>query len=82
MIHWRRKWQPTPVSSPGENNEQYEKLKKKKKKGMTPENEPPGQKVPNLLLGKGKGELIVALQRMKCLGQSRRNVQLWMFLVV
>ena len=38
VIHWRRKWQPTPVSLPGENNEQHEKGKK----DMISENEPPG----------------------------------------
>ena len=32
MVHWRRKWQPTPVFLPGEPHDQYEK-----KKDMTPE---------------------------------------------
>ena len=32
VIHWKRKWQPTPVLLPGESQWQYEKTKKKKKK--------------------------------------------------
>ena len=28
VVHWRRKWQPTPVFFPGELHEQYDKVKK------------------------------------------------------
>ena len=28
MVHWRKKWQPTPVFLPGEPHEQYEKAKR------------------------------------------------------
>ena len=28
VVHWRRKWQSTPVFSPGEPHGQYEKVKK------------------------------------------------------
>ena len=45
---------------------------------------PPGLKVSNMLPGKSRGQLllIIALERMKQLGQSRNNAQLWMCLVV
>ena len=36
---------------------------------MTPEDEPPDLKVSSMLLGKSKGQLIIALERMKWLGQ-------------
>ena len=42
----------------------------KKQKDMTPENEPPGQKVSNMLLGKNRGQLQIAPERMKWLDQS------------
>ena len=42
----------------------------------------PGQKMSNMLLGKSGGQLLVAPERMKWLGQSRNNAQLWMYLVV
>ena len=57
----------------------------KKQKDMTLENEPPGQKVSNMLLGKRGGQLIITPVRMKKLGQSRNfflEAQLWMCLVV
>ena len=37
---------------------------------MTPENEPPGQEVSNMLLGKNREQLLAAPERMKWLGQS------------
>ena len=43
---------------------------------------PPGWKVSNMLLGKGGEQLIIAHERMKRLGQSRSDPQLWMCLVV
>ena len=42
---------------------------------------PPGQKVSSILLGKSKGKLLIAPERIKGLGQSR-NTQLWMCLGV
>ena len=35
-----------------------------------------------MLLGKSGGKLLIAPQRMKLLGQSRINTQLWMCLVI
>ena len=43
---------------------------------------PPHQKVSNMLLGKSRGQLLIAPERMKQLGQSRNNAPLWMYLVV
>ena len=43
---------------------------------------PPGLKVSNKLLGKSGGELPVAPEWMKRLGQSRCDTQLWMCLVM
>ena len=43
---------------------------------------PPGWKVPNILLGKNRGKLPKALERMKWLGQRKNNAQLWICLVV
>ena len=43
---------------------------------------PPGQEVSAMLLGKAGGKLVIAPVRMKCLGQSRKDAQLWMRLVV
>ena len=42
---------------------------------MTPENEPPGQEVSNMLLGKNRGQLLVAPERMKWLGQSGEELR-------
>ena len=43
---------------------------------------PPGQKVSNMLLGKSGGELLIAPEKMKGLGQSRSDTQLRMCLVM
>ena len=43
---------------------------------------PPGWKVPNILHGKNRGQLPIALERIKWLGQSENNPQLWMHLAV
>ena len=43
---------------------------------------PLGWKVSNMLLGKSGGQLLIALERKKWLGQSGNGVQLWMCLVV
>ena len=47
-------------------------------KYMTPKMSPPGLKVSNILLGKRGGELLRVPERMKQLGQSRNDTQLWM----
>ena len=50
---------------------------------MTPEDEhPQGQKVSNMLLGKSRGQLLIAPERMKRLGQSGKDAELWMYLVM
>ena len=54
----------------------------KRQKDMTPEDKPPGQKVFNMLLGKSEGQLLIVPVRMKHLGQSRNDAQLWVCLVV
>ena len=59
---------------PGEPHEWYEKAKRY--------DEPPSQKVFNMLLGKHGGQLLMTSGRMKQLGQSRSDTQLWMCLVV
>ena len=35
-----------------------------------------------MLVGKGRGQLLIGPERMKWLGQSRTSIQLWMSLVV
>ena len=54
----------------------------KMQKDMTLEDETPGQKVTNMLLGKSRGQLLIAPERMKRLGQNGNNTQLWICLVV
>ena len=54
----------------------------KSQSDMTPEYEPPGQKVSNMLLGKSGGQLLIAPERMKQLRKSRNDTQLWACLVV
>ena len=49
---------------------------------MTPKDEPPDWKVSHMLLEKSRGQLLIASERMKQLGQSGYDVQLWMCLVV
>ena len=43
---------------------------------------PLGLKVFSTLLGKSKGQLLIAPERMKQLGQSRNDTQFWMCLLV
>ena len=54
----------------------------KKQKDMTPEDHPTGQEVANMLLRKSGGQLLIAPERMKQLGQNRNNANLWMCLVI
>ena len=42
---------------------------------------PTGQKVSNMLLGKSREQLLIAPERMKQ-GQSRKDANLWMCLVI
>ena len=53
----------------------------KMQKDMTLEDETPGQKVSNMLLGKSRGQLLIAPERMKQMGLSRNDAYLWMCLV-
>lgn len=46
---WRRKWQMTPIFLLQEPHERM-----KRQNDMTPENESPGQKVSDMLLGKSR----------------------------
>ena len=43
---------------------------------------PLGQKVSNMLLGKNRGQLVIAPERMKRLGQNGNEAQSWMCLVM
>ena len=54
----------------------------KRQKELTPKMSPPSWIVSNMLMGKRKGQLLIAPSRMKWLGQCRNDVQLWMCLVV
>ena len=50
----------------------------KKQKDMAQKMIPPGQKVSNMLLGNSGGQLLIASERIKWLGQSKSDLQLWM----
>ena len=54
----------------------------KGQKDMTLKDESTGLKMSNMLLGKSGGELLIAPERMKQLGQRRNDTQLWMCLVI
>ena len=54
----------------------------KKQKDMTQEHEHPAQKVSSVLMEKKGGQLLIAPERMKWLGQSRNDAHLWLCLVV
>ena len=54
----------------------------KRRKDMTLEDETPGRKVSSMVLGKSGGQLLIAPESMKRLGQSRNDAQLWVCLVV
>ena len=53
-----------------------------KGKNMTPEDELPSQKVINMLLGKSRGQLLMAPAEVTYPGQSGNHAQLWMCPVV
>ena len=66
---------------------QYSSLEKamnsmKRQKDMTPEDEPPGQKVSHVLPEKNRGQLVTAPERLKRQIQSESNTQLWLWLVM
>ena len=65
MVHWRREWQTSPVFLPLEPHEQYEKAKRYDTGRLAP-----GQKVSDMLLGKSRGQLLIAPQRVKPLVQG------------
>ena len=48
----------------------------KRQKVMTPKDEPQGWKVSHRLLGKSRGQLLIAPERMKHAGQSGNDPQL------
>ena len=54
----------------------------KRQKDMTSEEESLRYNVSNMLLGESRRQLLIASERMKQLGQSRGDAQLWMCLVV
>ena len=54
----------------------------KRQKAMTLENKPPRLEGVQYATGEEQRQLLRAPERMKWLGQSRKNAQLWMFLVV
>ena len=49
---------------------------------MTLEDEPPCQKVSSMLLGKSRGQLLIASERNEEAGPKENDTQLWMGLVV
>ena len=72
MVHQRKKWQSTAAFFLGGHRGQYEKAKRYDT-GRWP-CPPPGWKVSNMLLGKIGGQLLIAPERMKQLGQSMNDV--------
>ena len=54
----------------------------KRQKDMTRKRSPTGQMVSNVLLGKSGGQILIAPERMKWLGQSRNSAQMCTCLVV
>ena len=77
MVPWKGKWQSTPAFLPRETQDSM-----KRQKDITPEDDPPDQKVSSMLLGKGRGQLLIAPRTMKQLGQSKKDSQLRMCPVV
>ena len=76
VVHWRGKWQTTPVFLTQESHKQYEGKK------MIPEDEPPRSEGVQYATGKSGGQLLIAPERKKWLGQSGNDAHLWMCLVV
>ena len=65
-VHWKRKWQPTPVFMPQEPHEHYENAKE----DMTSGDKPRRSECVQYALGKS-GE--IAQERMKRLSQSKKK---------
>ena len=78
VVCWRRKWQPTPVLLPGEPHGQYEKVKKRYD---TRRWAPKARRCP-ICSWEAKKAITNSSIRMKQLGQSRNNTQLWMCLMM
>ena len=76
VVPWRKGWQITPVFLPQKPHEQY---KKRQNIWHQKRSSPRSEGVP---LGKSREQLLIAPERMKVLGQSRNDAQLWMCLVV
>ena len=76
VVHWRRKLQPTPIFLPWELTIWKDKNIWHQKISL------PSWKVSSMILGKSGGQLPTAPVRMKQLGQSRNDAQVWMYLVV
>ena len=75
MIHWRREQPTTPVFLPQKRHVQNEKAKRYD----TSKRDLPDWEVSNMLWEKNRE---IAPGRMKRLGQSQHDVQLWMCLLV
>ena len=54
----------------------------KRQKDMTRKRSPAGQMASSVLLGKSGGQILIAPERMKWLGQSGNDAQLWVCLVM
>ena len=77
VMHWKGEWQTTPVYLLWEPHKLY-----KKAKTYDTKMSPPIWKVSNMLLGKSREQLLIAPERMKWLGQSRNDIQLWVCLEI
>ena len=75
--HWRREWQTIPAFLPLGPHELYEMAKQCI--SSLPNSRPEGVQYAT---GKSRGQLLIALERTKRLGQSRNDAQLWMCLVM
>ena len=75
MIHWRREWKTTAVFLPREPHEQYEKAKRY-------DTESELHRTEGAQYATGEEQRTITPERMKQLGQSRNDSQLWMCLVI
>ena len=74
VVHCRKERQTTPLLLLWGPHEQYEKAKRYNTRRWAP----PGLTMSNML----PGQLLLAPERMKWLGQSGNDIQLWMCLVM
>ena len=77
VIHWRTEWETTPVYLPWELHELY-----KKAKYMTLKDEPPRSEGVQYATGEEWRGTTNSSERMKRLGQSENDAQLWVCLVM